>query len=118
MPIAFSAKQATSGKKFANNYFEGSIIAYGNFGVTTQFDRVYPVFEDMDSIYEVDGCAEFMDTAKKYVAVGAPLNVTDFVEELKTDDVLGYVRASDANYVSLFEEVGEKCVIRTGNTAS
>ena len=39
---------------FADNYCSGSIVCYGSYGVGTNWDKLYPVYENVESIYDLD----------------------------------------------------------------
>jgi hypothetical protein len=117
LPIGFTYAQVLSGRVFADGYFSGHIIAYGNFGIQTKLDKAYSVYQDQASIYDVDGCAHFIDTVTKFVPMGQTLKVSDYVEEVKTDDVFGYVKAEEASYNDLFTVVDGKLKVNTASQA-
>ncbi len=66
-----------------NSYLQGNIVLYGNYGVQTTWDRLYPVIQDKtyDQMFaEEVAQASFKQNAKKFVFVGKAANVSDFVD--------------------------------------
>ena len=98
--FGFNEAQISKGQLFKKGYFNGNIIAYGNFGVTTTF-KVYPLEEDVDDIYTLYDCVQFKESkqgARRFVASGEEMNVSDYIDtgSLYT---FGYIK-EDAVYAS------------------
>lgn len=93
-------------------YFKGSIVAYGNFEYERVWDRIYKVERNVADVYELLNFAEFKSTANLTVKVGASLNVSDYIDMTGTrysfyySDVNGTITQVAAETFS-FAAVGE-----------
>lgn len=62
------------------DYFTGSIVLYGRYGVETQWDKIYTPITDVESIYDLDVTASFKSSYKKEFEVGSTANVSDYID--------------------------------------
>ncbi len=67
------------------DYFKGSIVLYGRYGIRLNFDKVYLPITGIDSIYELDVAAEFKDNYKETYQLNSYANVKDYIEIPSTD---------------------------------
>ncbi len=61
------------------NYFTGSIVLYGRYGVETVWDKVYAPVK-ANSIYELDVPATFKSSYKKQFEIGSTAYVSDYID--------------------------------------
>ena len=94
-----------------NDFFRGNIVLYGNHGMRTTFDAIYPIITDrtFDEI-----CAEelelsqFKEGAETFIlSSGVTLNVSDYVDTTN-EEYLFFYRDGDGN---TFEVEGETFTI-------
>ena len=69
-----------SNYSLTEDYFKGSIVAYGNFEYDRVWDRVYEVERNVTNVYELLNFAEFKSTANLTVKTGANLKVSDYID--------------------------------------
>ena len=62
------------------DYYKGSIVLYGRYGLRSQFDKVYMPITDIDDIYELDEAAPFKSSYKKQYNLNAKANVSDYID--------------------------------------
>ncbi len=81
------------------DYFSGSIVAYGSFGAKTYIDKVYPVAHAA-SVYEAEGSASLKLKAKS-ARVGESLDKSVFVDAVASGERFGYIAKDkiDADYL-------------------
>lgn len=64
---------------FTEDNISGSIVAYGNFDKMRVWDKVYPVFKDQDSLYDVLKVSSFNENCERTVKTNAILQVSDYI---------------------------------------
>ncbi len=62
-------------------HFKGSIVLYGNYHVTTKWDNIRLVSENVEDIYDLYSTVTFENDAPKYGIVGEKLKPTDYLDE-------------------------------------
>ena len=67
------------------DYFKGSIVLYGRYGLKTEFDKVYLPITGIDDIYELDEAAEFKDNYKANYELNSTANMADYINIPLTD---------------------------------
>ncbi len=82
--------------KLESKHFEGKIVLYANYGVTTKWDNIRLVEENVLDIYELYPTIEFNSNAPEYAIKGDDLNPTDYVsEEMLANGSLFYSYKAD-----------------------
>ncbi len=62
-------------------HFNGSIVLYGNFGYTTEWDNIRLVQQGVSSIYDLDPTVDFKTSYPHYAVVGNSVAPTDYFTE-------------------------------------
>ncbi len=62
------------------DYFKGSIVLYGRYGIGLDFDKVYAPITGISDIYDLDEAAEFKDGYKTQYGLNATANVSDYID--------------------------------------
>ena len=63
------------------DYFNGSIVLYGRYGVETKWDKVYLPITDVEDVYELDVAAEFKKGFRAQYAFNSIARVSDYIED-------------------------------------
>lgn len=63
------------------NYFNGSIVLYGRYGVETKWDKVYLPITDVEDIHELDGASEFKKGFKTQYALDSIVRISDYIAD-------------------------------------
>ncbi len=63
------------------DYFHGSIVLYGRYGVETKWDKVYLPITDVEDIRELDVAAEFKKGFRTQYAFNSIARVSDYIED-------------------------------------
>ena len=63
------------------NYFNGSIVLYGRYGVETKWDKVYLPITDVEDIHELDIASEFKKGFRMQYAFDSIARVSDYIED-------------------------------------
>ena len=66
--------------ELSDDYFTGSIVLYGRYGLKTQFDKVYMPIVGLGDIYDLDQAATFKDSYKVQYDLHANANVADYID--------------------------------------
>lgn len=70
---------------FDSDFYSGSIVLYGRFGLKSEFDKVYMPITGINDIYELDQAASFKDSYKKQYDFNATAWVSDYIDIPDTD---------------------------------
>lgn len=62
------------------DYFNGSIVLYGRYGVETQLDKVYLPITDVQDIYTLDVSSEFKTGFRNQYALDSTVRVSDYID--------------------------------------
>ena len=98
-----SFSSLNDGKWGTADYFKGSIVLYGRYGIKLDFDKVYEPITGITDIYDLDQAAEFKDTYKTQYDLNSVANVSDYIDvpvsgyEFTVIDPDGQVVEIDAN---------------------
>ncbi len=76
---AFKDLGATD-EKWNDDYFKGSIVLYGRYGIDLNFDKVHLPITGIDNIYELDPAAQFKDSYQKQYNFNSFANVRDYID--------------------------------------
>ncbi len=63
------------------DYFHGSIVLYGRYGIETKWDKVYLPITDVEDIRELDVAAEFKKGFRTQYAFNSIARVSDYIED-------------------------------------
>lgn len=67
------------------DYFKGSIVLYGRYGVKTELDKVYMPITGVSDIYELDKAASFKSSYQTQYNLNVTANVSDYIDIPETD---------------------------------
>ena len=67
------------------DYFKGSIVLYGRYGIKLEFDKVHLPITGISNIYDLDVAAEFKDSYKEQYNLNTIANVSDYIDVPDTD---------------------------------
>ena len=110
MAIVYQNEIKVANKAFVKNYFTGSIQAYGAFGVSMTFDKVYPVQTGINSIWELyDGGPMFAENAPTSQPILTDIQTSAYAT-LNTGDVLGYIETSKITTDIIKTEAGKQSI--------
>lgn len=87
----------------SDDYFKGSIVLYGKYGVKIELDKVYAPITGIDDIYELDVAAAFKSNYKTQYELNAVANISDFID-VPTNYYEFTVLDSDGEEVKLAED--------------
>lgn len=79
---------STSGNtnlNLSDDYFKGSIVLYGRYGIATEFDKVYMPITGISDIYELDVAAEFKKNYNAQCDLNTVAHVEDYIDIPATD---------------------------------
>ena len=71
--------------KWNADYFMGSIVLYGRYGIDLEFDKVYTPITGVNDIYDLDEAAEFKTGYKTQYDLNSYANVSDYITIPVTD---------------------------------
>lgn len=108
----YSGYSGNESLDLSEDYFSGSIVLYGRYGIKTELDKVYMPITGIDDIYELDAAAEFKSDYKSQCELNTVARISDYIDI--PDDYYEFrVIAPDGEEVEISED-GVFCYEKSG----
>lgn len=83
--MTYSGPSGNINLDLSDDFFGGSIVLYGRYGIKTQLDKVYMPITGINSIYELDEAAAFKSSYKAQYELNTVVNIADYIDIPTTD---------------------------------